>query len=125
MTADKLILKNMIFYGYHGAFAAEKELGQRIEVDVELYLDLFQAGANDDLEASINYAEVYTLIKDIVEEKEFNLMEAIAHTIADQIISAYTLEQVIVKVRKPDPPVGGIMDYFEVEICRQPTSNRL
>ncbi|HBL37468.1 MAG TPA: dihydroneopterin aldolase, partial [Firmicutes bacterium] len=34
------MLQNMIFYGYHGVFAAEKELGQRLEVDVELQLDL-------------------------------------------------------------------------------------
>lgn len=120
MSRDKLILNNMVFYGYHGVFAAEKELGQRLEVDVELYLDLFRAGTTDDLDSSINYAEVYTLVKDIVEEREFNLMEALAHAIADQIVSAYTLDQVVVRVRKPNPPVGGVMDYFAAEVVRKP-----
>jgi dihydroneopterin aldolase len=123
MSVDKLILSNMVFYGYHGAFAAEKELGQRLEVDVELYLDLFRAGTTDDLDYSINYAEVYALVKDIVEEREFNLMEALAQAIADQIVSAYTLEQVVVRVRKPNPPVGGIMDYFGTEVVRKPPQN--
>mgnify|MGYP000846200506 CR=1 FL=1 len=120
--ADKLILKNMIFYGYHGVYAAEKELGQRIEVDVEMELALHAAGANDDLETTINYAEVYSLIKGLVEEKDFNLIEALAHAIAEAILSTYSLEGVTVRVRKPNPPVGGVMDYFAVEINRRPDS---
>lgn len=119
MARDRLILKNMVFYGYHGAFAAEKELGQRIEVDAELYLDLKPFAAADDLDLGINYVEVYTLIKDIVEEREFNLLETIAETIADEILSAYTVEEVVVRVRKPFPPSGGILDYAEVEISRK------
>ncbi|NLW55653.1 MAG: dihydroneopterin aldolase [Firmicutes bacterium] len=121
---DKLILKNMIFYGYHGVYAAEKELGQRIEVDVEMVLPLLSAGANDDLETSINYVEVYTLIKELVEEKDYNLIEALAHAIAETLLSAYSLEAITVRVRKPNPPVGGVMDYFAVEINRRPRSGR-
>lgn len=119
MAADKLILKNMVFYGYHGVFAAEKELGQRLEVDVELHLDLRQAGLNDDLEATVNYVEVYTLIKELVEEREYNLMEGLAEEIADNLLAAHSLQEIVVRVRKPHPPVGGVMDYFGVEIRRQ------
>lgn len=126
MAADKLILHNMIFYGYHGVFAAEKELGQRLEVDTELHVDLGQAGLNDDLEATVNYVEVYTLIKEIVEEREFNLLEGMAEEIADTLLAAYSLQEVIVRVRKPQPPVGGVMDFFGVEIRRQaPKLNQL
>ncbi|HEY8344391.1 MAG TPA: dihydroneopterin aldolase [Bacillota bacterium] len=116
--ADRLILKNMVFYGYHGVFDAEKELGQRIEVDVELYLNLKPAGSADDLELAVNYVEIYTIVKDIVEERGFNLMEALADTIAEEILSAYTLDEIVVRVRKPNPPSGGIMDYLEVEVRR-------
>ncbi|NLC52579.1 MAG: dihydroneopterin aldolase [Firmicutes bacterium] len=119
MGTDKLVLRNMIFYGYHGVFAAEKELGQRLEVDAELYLDLRQAGINDDLEATVNYVEVYTLIKELVEEREYNLMEGLAEEIADTLLTAYSLQEVTVRVRKPQPPVGGVMDYFAVEIRRK------
>lgn len=116
--ADRLLLKNMVFYGYHGAFEAEKELGQRIEVDVELYLNLKQAGSTDDLELTVNYVEIYTIVKDVVEERGFNLMEALADTIAEEILSAYTLDEIVVRVRKPNPPSGGIMDCLEVEVRR-------
>ncbi|HHW11711.1 MAG TPA: dihydroneopterin aldolase [Firmicutes bacterium] len=126
MAADKLVLQNMVFYGYHGVFAAEKELGQRFEVDVELYLDLHQAGLNDDLEATVNYAEVYTFIKKLVEERAFNLVEGLAEEIAATLLAAYNLQEIVVRVRKPQPPVGGLMDYFAVEIRRRaPKVNQL
>ncbi|HHU81411.1 MAG TPA: dihydroneopterin aldolase [Firmicutes bacterium] len=120
MASDRLVLKKMVFYGYHGAFAAEKELGQQFEVDVELYLDLKSAAAADDLELSVNYVEVYTLVKEIVEEREFSLIETLAETIAGEILSAYTVEEAVVRVRKPFPPSGGILDHVEVEISRKP-----
>ncbi len=120
MACDRLVLKNMVFYGFHGVFAAEKELGQQLQVDVELYLDLKSAAAADDLELSINYVEVYTLVKEIVEEREFNLLETLAETIAGEILAAYTVEEVVVRVRKPSPPSGGILDHVEVEISRKP-----
>ena len=126
MATDKLVLQNMVFYGYHGVFAAEKELGQRFEVDVELYLDLHQAGSNDDLEATVNYVEVYTLIKELVEERAFNLLEGLAEAIAGTLLAAYNLAEIVVRVRKPQPPAGGIMDFFAVEIRRQaPKVNQL
>ncbi len=116
---DRLRLQNMVFYTYHGAFAAEKELGQRIEVDAELHLDLRAAGTSDDIETAPNYAEIYALVKEIVEEREFCLLEAIAETVAGELLAAYEIEAVTVRVRKPNPPVGGLMDCAEVELTRR------
>ncbi|MGE5587967.1 MAG: dihydroneopterin aldolase [Clostridia bacterium] len=118
---DRIVLRNMVFYGYHGVFPAEKELGQRFEVDVELAGDLSTAAQADDLDAGgINYVDVYTLVKDIVEEREFNLIEALAETIAQEILSAHDVDEVTVRVRKPDVAMGGVLDYVEVEIVRRP-----
>ncbi|NPV53658.1 MAG: dihydroneopterin aldolase [Firmicutes bacterium] len=116
--SDKLSLKGMVLYGYHGAFAAEKELGQKFEVDVEMFTDLSAAAQADDLELSINYVDVYTIVKDIVEEREFSLIEAMAEAIAQEILSAYDLRKITVRVRKPHAAVGGVLDYVEVEITR-------
>ncbi|MCR4424754.1 MAG: dihydroneopterin aldolase [Firmicutes bacterium] len=122
MPSDRLTLKNLIFYAYHGAFAAEKELGQRFEVDVDMRGD-FQACSNtDDLDLAINYVDVYTLVREIVEEREFNLIETAARTVADEIASAYPVKEVTVRVRKPHAPIGGPMDYVEVEVTRRGAS---
>ncbi|HHY14705.1 MAG TPA: dihydroneopterin aldolase [Firmicutes bacterium] len=116
--SDRLLLKNMVFYGYHGAFAAERELGQNFAVDLEVYCDLPQGGS-DDPELGFNPLDAYAVVKDIVEEREFQLPETIARAIADQILAAYDLEKVVVRVRKSVVPVGGPLDYLEVEITRE------
>lgn len=115
-VADKLVLKNMVFYGYHGAFGAERELGQRLAVDLELYTDL--SGANDDAELAVNYVDAYALVKEIVEEREFSLVETIAERIASHVLDMFSLQQVVVRVRNLEVPVGGFLDYLEVEITR-------
>lgn len=118
--ADKIVIKDMVFYGYHGVFEAEREIGQRFEVDVELHLDLRSAGRSDDLDSTVNYVDVYTVVKEIVEEREFDLVESLAEAVAQEILSAYDLERVVVRVRKPHAPIGGITGGVEVEIARTP-----
>lgn len=117
--ADRLVLKNMVFYGYHGIFAAERELGQKFEVDLEVFCH-FPYGSNDDLELGFNALDAYTIIKDIVEEEEYQRIEVLADQIAEQILDVYDLEKVIVRVRKPFMPIGGPMEYLEAEITRNP-----
>jgi dihydroneopterin aldolase len=115
----KLTLKNMTFYGYHGVYSAEKELGQRIEVDVELVTDLANAGRTDDLDATINYVDIFTIVKDIIEAGGYNLVEAIGMAIINRISASYDLERVTVRVRKPHPPAGGFMEAVEFEVSKE------
>lgn len=117
--ADRMTLRNMVFYAHHGVFEAEKEMGQRFEIDVSLDLDLAAAGRSDDLALSVNYADVYALVKRVVVERNFNLIEGLAEAIASQLLAAYSgVERATVRVRKPHAPVGGVLDTVEVEISR-------
>lgn len=116
MNHSKLLLKNMIFYGHHGVYEAEQELGQRIEVDVELVGDFRIAAQADDLRYTINYSEIYALVKKIVQDQQFKLIEAIGAAILNQIRSDYNIARITVRVRKPQPPVGGVMETVEFEI---------
>ena len=114
--SDKLVLTNMVFYGYHGAFDAEKELGQKFEVDLEIYTDLQNLG--DDTDYAFNYVDVYTVVKEIVEDREFNLVESLAEAISTQVLAMYDIKKLVTRVRKHQVPVGGYLDYLEVEITR-------
>ncbi|HHZ19376.1 MAG TPA: dihydroneopterin aldolase [Firmicutes bacterium] len=116
---DRIVLQGMVFYGYHGVFGSEKELGQRYEVDLELALDLSSTGRTDDLEYGINYVDLYQLVREIVEERSYNLMEGLAEAIASEVLSNYPMAEVTVAVRKPQPPAGGLMDFFGVKITRK------
>lgn len=68
----------MEFYGYHGVFTEENKLAQRFKVDLTAELDLSKAGQTDDLEQTINYAELYHVCKDIVEGEPVKLVETLA-----------------------------------------------
>jgi len=115
---DLIRLCNMQFYGRHGVNAEEQELGQRFEVDVELRVDTRPAALQDDLRLTINYAHVYKVVKQIVEEQRFDLIEALAESIAMQVGRQFAPESVRVCVRKPHAPIKGVLDYVAVDIER-------
>lgn len=117
---DKLILKNMVFHAYHGHFKVEQEVGQKFEVDVELMADLKTAGRSDHLSDTIDIDRVYHIAEHVVvNDRRFNLIEALAEEIATRILAACPkAEEVVIRVRKDKAPVKGIVDYAEVEIHR-------
>jgi dihydroneopterin aldolase len=109
----------MEFYGYHGVFSEETKLGQRFRVDLTVSLDLKKAGETDELEYSVNYAELYNVCKGIVEGKPFKLVEAVAEKIAAEILESFPMvEETKIKVIKPDPPIPGHYQSVAVEITR-------
>lgn len=109
----------MEFYGYHGVFSEETKLGQRFSVDLTVELDLSKAGKSDNLEESINYADLYQVCKEIVEGKPFKLVEAVAEKIAGTLLGRFSLVKAChVKVIKPDPPIPGHYKSVAVEITR-------
>ncbi len=115
---DLLRLNNMVFYGYHGIENSEKELGQRFEVDVDLFLDLRRAGRSDKLTDTIDYTRIYQIVEELVVEKEYNLIEALADEIARAILAEFEIAGTVVRVRKPNVQLRGIADGVEVEIQR-------
>ena len=121
---DKIELKNMSFYGYHGVLAAEKKLGQRFEVTVKIFCDLRPAAESDQLEKSLDYARIYREIKEIVEGRPFNLLEALAEAIAARL-QEMGAPAVQVQVKKMHPPLPGQLDYAAVEIARSRGRGRL
>ena len=119
MSDDVLRLRNMRFYGYHGLFPEEETLGQLFEVDVELTRDLSAAGKTDDPEATVDYVVVYGLVEEAVTQEPCRLVEALAERLAERVGRACAPVEVLVRVRKPHPPVPAHFDGLEVEIRRQ------
>ncbi|WP_028777616.1 dihydroneopterin aldolase [Shimazuella kribbensis] len=115
---DKIILKQMSFYGYHGAFPEENKLGQRFLVDLELRLDLQAAGTTDQLNNSIDYGDVFQVVQQMVEHQRFRLIEALAENIADELLTKFPVPEVLVRVTKPDPPIPGHYESVGVELVR-------
>ena len=108
-------LKNMQFYGYHGVYEHEKELGAPFEVDIEISKSFDDAVSTDDITRTVNYDAVYKLVQSEVSNFKYNLIETLAGKIAYKIMSCYEIEKVVVRVRKPKVQISGILDTVEVE----------
>ena len=72
---DWLVLEGMQFFGYHGDVAAERELGSRVYVDVELRIDAAPAGRSDHIADALDYVRCYERIRAVVEGERFHLLE--------------------------------------------------
>ncbi|WP_158738494.1 dihydroneopterin aldolase [Alteribacillus sp. YIM 98480] len=119
---DKIFLKGMQFYAYHGVFREENKLGQRFQVDLIMEADLSEAAAEDDLKKSVNYAEAHQAVKEIVEGQTYDLVESVAESISANILKQFPIvAEVTVKVIKPDPPIPGHYEYVAIEITRKRT----
>ncbi len=116
-SLDIIKLHNAVFYAYHGALTDEKNLGGKFEIDVELHCELSKAKETDSLSETVNYEKVYSLMKNVVTEKKYNLIEALAHSISVGILEKFpSVIKTIVRVRKPGAPVHGVVDTIEVQI---------
>jgi 7,8-dihydroneopterin aldolase/epimerase/oxygenase len=116
---DKIIMKNLSFYGFHGVLPEENKLGQKFMVDAVLYLDLKEAGNSDDVSDTVSYAEVHEIIEYQVTIKQYKLLEALAESIANEILKKHSkVQEIELTIKKPEAPVKGIFDYFAVEIRR-------
>lgn len=117
LPVDRILMDGMAFFGRHGVFPAERELGARFSVDVALEGDLRAPGATDRLEDTIDYALAYDLVREVVEGEPCHLLEAVAQRIADRLLQLRGVNRATVRVRKK-PPLPGEFRSVAVEITR-------
>ena len=114
----RITLADIGLVGYHGYHAAEQELGQRFEVDVDLWVDIETPGQTDNLDDAVNYEQVYQVVEKTVREDRFSLVEALATDLVESIYEQFEIEGVTIRVRKPSIPHCPNIGYVEVEISR-------
>ncbi|MHB8605502.1 MAG: dihydroneopterin aldolase [Thermoplasmatota archaeon] len=116
---DRITLAGMSFFVHVGHTAAERKVGHHLEVDIVMDTDTSRAGATDALADSIDYARAYRVLRETLEGKEMNLLEAVAERAADAL-KPLGASRVVVRVRKREPPIPhGRAAYAEVEIERR------
>mgnify|MGYP000021959839 FL=1 len=107
-------LNGMRFHAFHGVFAEESIVGNTFIVNMTINADLSTAEENDDLAGTINYAEVYALVKKEMEQPS-RLIENVAFRIKNSVMSHYSqINSITVEVTKMRPAVGGEMDSASI-----------
>ena len=109
-----IALEGMEFHAYHGCFAEEQVTGNTFYVDIYFDTDTSMAEDTDDLNETVNYAEVYEIIKSQMELKS-KLLEHVGKRIIDAITKRFPeVETIELKVSKMNPPIGGKVDNISV-----------
>lgn len=117
---DKIILKDLELFGYHGVFPEEATLGQKFLLTLEIETDLHLAGKNDNLDYSISYAQLCDHIEDIFRRNRRKLIEAVAEDILSELFTAYpAIEGIKLLLKKPNAPIPQRLAYPAVELHRR------
>jgi 7,8-dihydroneopterin aldolase/epimerase/oxygenase len=113
-------ISGLSIYTHHGVSDAEREVGQRLVLDLRLELGETDATATDRIEDTVDYAEVCQLVTLIAQQRSHRTLERLCSTIADRLLADYVLEGVWVKAAKPEPPIPLPVDEVSVEVWREP-----
>jgi len=115
---DRIALRGVSAHAYHGVYAFERERGQQFSVDAVLELDLRAAAAGDDLEKTVNYAELAQKLHAVLTGEPVNLIETLAQQLADVCLADPLVDAVEITVHKPQAELGVPFDDVTVSIRR-------
>jgi 7,8-dihydroneopterin aldolase/epimerase/oxygenase len=114
----KVALEGLEFHAYHGVYPHERSSGNKFEVDVVVDTEFSESAFRDDLAGTINYEELYAIVKEEM-EKPSKLLETVVNSIAVHVLSVFpSAKSVEVKISKFNPPIGGVCKKSSVVVRR-------
>ena len=112
-------ISGLSLYTHHGVSKAEREVGQRLVLDLRLDLGEIDATVTDSIDDTVDYGEVCQLVALVAQQRSHKTLERLCGAIADRLLSDYPLEGVWVKATKPEPPIALSVDEVSVEVWRE------
>jgi len=97
---DRILLEGMSFQGRHGVRPAERECPQEFKVDIEVDCDLSEPGKSDRIEDTVDYRQVRSIAKEVIEGESQKLLERLAALIADRVLQLQRVGGVTVRISK-------------------------
>ena len=116
---EKIIIKNLELFAYHGVNPEEKRDGQKFVLDIIAQADLKNARLTDNLDDTVSYAKIIKTARAVFCEEKNDLIERAAERVADALLKEYSkIENVTVLLKKPDAPIKADFEYVAVEISK-------
>ena len=109
-------VRGISIYTHHGVTEAEREVGQRLEIDVSLDLPRSEAVHTDRLEDTVDYAEVCDIVVLAATERSHLTLERLTHVIGERLMERFTPRAVSVRAAKPEPPIPVTVAEAAVEV---------
>jgi len=112
-------ITGLSLYTRHGVSDAEREVGQRLVLDISFDLTDCDATVTDRLEDTVDYAEVCEQVALAAQERSYRTLERLCAAIADRLSDRYGAESVRVKAAKPEPPIPLPVEEVSVEVWKE------
>ena len=112
-------VSGLSLYTHLGVTAAEREVGQRLLLDLRLDVGECDATVTDRIEDTVDYAEVCETANLVAHQRTYKTLERLCSAIADRLIERYELQSVWVKAAKPEPPIPLTVGEVSVEVWRE------
>ena len=113
----RIAINGMRFYAHHGCFEQERVIGTHFLVDLQMDVDTRKAEVSDSIVDTVNYLEVYQVVKREM-ERPSHLLEHVARRVGKAVSAQFPdTKNVVVRVSKLNPPLGGQMESVSVEIA--------
>jgi dihydroneopterin aldolase len=118
-TSVQVELRGLSIYTHHGVTEAEREIGQRLEIDVDFDVPECDAVLTDRLDDTIDYAEVCDIVALAATERSYRTLERLGHVIGERLMERFGSEQVRVRAAKPEPPLPLALSEVAVEVVEE------
>ncbi len=117
---DKINISSLKVFGTHGVLDIEKKEGQFFYIDAQIGLDMSKAAASDDLDKTVNYADICDKIAEYTSSNSFDLIETLAMGLCELILEySFLIKSVSITVNKPEAPIKQTVANLSVTISRK------
>jgi dihydroneopterin aldolase len=118
-TVVTIEITGLSLYTRMGVTDAEREIGQRLIVDLTLEVGEPDATLTDMIEDTVDYGEVCNVVALVAQQRTYHPLERLATSIADRLLDDFEVEAVAVKAAKPEPPIPLPVDEVSVTVWRE------
>jgi dihydroneopterin aldolase len=118
-TVVTVEVNGLSLYTHHGVTAAEREVGQRLILDIRLELGEADATVTDRLEDTVDYGRVCEVASLVATQRSDKTLERLCAAIADRLLRDFDAQAVSVKASKPEPPIPLTVEDVSVEVWRE------
>ena len=116
MSSVDVEIRGLSIFTHHGVTEAERETGQRLEIDISFDVPDCDAVLTDRLEDTVDYAEVCDIVALAATERSHKTLERLCHVIAERLMERFSCESVRVRAAKPEPPLPVAVGQVAVEV---------
>jgi dihydroneopterin aldolase len=112
-------ISGLSLFTHVGVTAAEREVGQRLLLDLRIDVGDCDATVTDRVEDTVDYGEVCDVVNLVAQQRTYKTLERLCAAIADRLIEQYDVQAVWVKAAKPEPPLALVVTEVSVEVWRE------